>query len=102
MNPPAGSRAQVEVGAESGTDHGWSYEVEIRRGSELSRHVVTLSWVDHDYWSGGVLPPSEIVRRVVVHLLAQPAAAGPLPQRFDAATARRWLPGLDRLVRQAE
>lgn len=83
----------VQVGAETETDRGWSYEVHVRRDGAVTRHMVTLAWVDHDYWCGGTRPPSEVVERLI-SLLTRRLASG-LPERFDASTARRWVPEID-------
>ncbi|GIK18199.1 MAG: hypothetical protein DYG93_02885 [Leptolyngbya sp. PLA2] len=84
----------VQVGAETETDRGWSYEVRVAApGGGVTRHVVTLAWVDHDYWCGGTRPPSEVIERLVTFVAGRIRAG--LPERFDAATARRWLPDVD-------
>ncbi|MCW5775385.1 MAG: hypothetical protein KIS87_02920 [Phycisphaeraceae bacterium] len=85
----------VQVGAETETDRGWSYEVRVAApDGGFSHHVVTLAWVDHDYWCGGTRPPSEVIERLMA-LVVRRRAIG-LPESFDAATARRWMPDLDR------
>ncbi len=89
----------VQVGAETETGRGWSYDVHVRRAGAVTRHVVTLAWVDHDYWCGGTRPPSEVVERLMT-LVAKRLASG-LPDRFDAATARRRMPDLDAEMTQA-
>ncbi|MCL4742093.1 MAG: hypothetical protein KJZ54_07810 [Phycisphaerales bacterium] len=83
----------VQVGAETETDRGWSYDVHIRVAGADTRHVVTLAWVDHDYWCGGTRPPSEVIERLLRFVVGRVEAA--LPERFDAATVRRWLPDID-------
>ncbi len=83
----------VQVGAETETDRGWSYDVHVRRADAVTHHVVTLAWVDHDYWCGGTRPPSEVVERLMTLVVLRLASG--LPDRFDAATARRWIPEID-------
>lgn len=91
--PPA-----VDVRTEEQTPRGWSYGITISRpGGTDSEHAVTLSWADHEYWCGGTLPPSKVVESVMTYLLAREAER-PIPARFDAATARRWFPDLDREI----
>lgn len=85
----------VDVGREMEDARGWRFEVAVTRpGFPASRHEVTLSWVDYEYWSHGQLSPSRVAQGVVQALLAlRPGLA--LPARFDASTCRRWAPGLD-------
>ncbi|HRQ72416.1 MAG TPA: hypothetical protein PLU35_05235 [Phycisphaerales bacterium] len=90
----------VQVGAETETDRGWSYEVRIAApGGAFTRHEVTIAWVDHDYWCGGTRPPSEVIERLMTLVVGRLATR--LPTRFDAATARRWMPDLDAEMMQA-
>ena len=73
---------------------GWRYDAEIDRGGEPERVEMTLAYVDHDHWSGGRVPPSKLAQRVLEVLLEfEPSL--PMPERFDASTARRWSAGLD-------
>lgn len=95
--------AEILIQNETETGRGWSYEVFVRDenastggGSTDHRdaHRVTLSWADYEYWSHGQKPPADVVRTVVAFLLEQQGFA--LPGKFDASTARRWFPSLDR------
>ncbi len=95
MVPANDSRVAVEVLTESEVSGGWSHTVRVRRaeGAE-STHIVRLAWVDHDHWSAGASAPSRVTEAVVRLLVAcEPILE--LPERFDASTARRWLPGID-------
>lgn len=96
-NASQGSRqgAIVRVEGERETVRGWAFDVSVLRpGEQPTRHDIRLSWVDHDRWSGGRVPPSRTVEALVLTL--EDAGAPPeLPESFDAATARRWLPTLD-------
>lgn len=86
--------ALIELRRERETPGGWSYDVLRTHGDASSAHAVTLSWADHDHWSGGASPPS----RVVESLLAWLADEHPefeWPARFDASTIRRRFPGVD-------
>ena len=94
----------VEVRTERQSAHGWVFEVRVaaRRGrADLGVTVeVALSWVDYEYWSHGAASPSRVAEAVVRAVLtADPERE--LPARFDASTARRWVAGLDRRVREA-
>jgi hypothetical protein len=109
--------ATVEVRTEEETEHGWRYHVFVNRAAARDggggsngevEHIVLLSWVDHEHWSGGRHPPSRVVERLVQLLVEREAeaAAGaqggrPLPPTFDAATARRWYPGLDKALMES-
>lgn len=106
---------RIEVEIERETGRGWSYEVSIRRDRAgdpdtgtstataigTTRHTITLSWVDHEHWCGGVKAPSRVIEALVATLLAREGdstatgAAFELPAIFDAATARRWFSSLD-------
>jgi len=62
-----------------------------------TRHEVSLSWVDYEHWSRGRVAPEHVVRAVIEALID--AQWLPLPPRFDASTARRWVAHLDDAVR---
>lgn len=81
-------RAIVPADAPSPGSPGASTEIDL-----------SLSWVDYEYWSHGSKSPSYIAEIVLRALLeAQPER--PLPARFDASTARRWVRDLDERVRE--
>lgn len=80
----------ITIETERETRNGWVYRVVVGRGPERSEHDVTLAWVDHDHWCGGRYAPSHVVERLMEVL-----GDRELPARFDAATARRWIDGLD-------
>lgn len=84
----------IEVKRERETPRGWSYDVLLTRGESSSEHEVTLSWADHDYWSGGAVAPSRVVEAVLAWLAEEhPEFAWAV--RFDAATVRRRFPEID-------
>jgi hypothetical protein len=107
--------AHVRVEAEREVAHGWEFEVMVRDTSPASqnlgtpstqsrgggangtRHTVTLSYRDHDLWSGGKMSPSALVEQVVAYVLRR--RAEPLPARFDAARVRYWFPEFDKDMR---
>lgn len=96
--PPHASRAAptARVLEEHETPNGWLFRVAIDRPDAPStEHEMTLSWVDHDHWTGGVVPPSRLAERLLALLTPK---IPDLPPRFDAAKARRWLPDLDDLL----
>tara|TARA_R110000782_G_scaffold57258_25_gene119813 strand:+ start:14454 stop:14738 length:285 start_codon:yes stop_codon:yes gene_type:complete len=85
--------AAARVLEERETPNGWSFRLSLERpGTEPTEHEMTLSWVDHDHWTGGGTPPSRLAERILSILAARVDA---LPARFDAARARRWVPEID-------
>ncbi len=96
--------AHITVDTETDTARGWSYHVRIQRSDgRTSDHTVTLSWADHEHWTGGSTPPSRVIE-TLASLLAELEGVDnvptPLPPTFDAATAARWSDGLGDLVAQ--
>jgi hypothetical protein len=88
--------AQITVITEEETGRGWRYRIKVVRDSgETSEHDVGLSWADHEHWCGGASAPSRVVEAVVRYLVDREAQRA-VPARFDASTARRWWPDLDR------
>lgn len=88
---------------ENDTAHGWSHQVEIQTQAGQARTLtVQLSYQDYEYWSGGSRPPEQVTLALVECLL-EPGpdsnVPSPLPDTFDASTARRWLPDLDNRLR---
>ena len=98
----------IRVGQERETAHGWSYEIvvhPVEAGADdqptrapVRACLVSLNWSDHDHWSGGVCPPSVVIERLM-SLLIELRPDLDLPERFDAATVRRWIPDLDAQLR---
>jgi hypothetical protein len=88
----------IEVTTEQESDHGWSYQVAIDRpGGPRTQHQVSLAWVDCEHWAGGRFPPSRVME-ALLRLLVEREDQRPLPERFDASTARRWWPDLDEVL----
>ncbi|MEO1009479.1 MAG: hypothetical protein AAFX79_13030 [Planctomycetota bacterium] len=101
---PTQATPSIDVQTETATGRGWRYGVVVTRDGEASDHTVTLCHQDHDFWCGGAWPPSRLVERLlalVLDHLGDADAPGTLPTAFDCTTARRWLPGLDDLLRHA-
>ncbi len=99
--------AAVRVETEMEVPRGWVFSVAVEGGgpgggqaAAATRHDVTLSWADYEHWSHGAVAPERVVKAVVEAVLAS-RALDALPPRFDASTARRWVPDLDRIVREA-
>ena len=93
----------VRVTHEEDTAQGWSHQVEIKSGDREPLLVtVRLSYQDYEYWSGGVRPPEQVTVSLIECLLdpgEDASVPSPLPESFDASTARRWMPGLDSCIR---
>ena len=93
----------IDIGIETATSRGWAYEVTLTTTRGVSEHRVTMCWHDHDYWCGGAIAPSRMLERLlalVLKHLGEGDTPATLPDRFDCATARRWLPDLDDQLRQ--
>lgn len=101
----------VVVASEEEIARGWLYEVTIAwpgDGESVTSHSVTLSWSDHDYWSGGSAEPSRVVE-AVLRVLAERldreslrlpgVEPGALPRRFDASLCRRLVSDIDEALR---
>jgi hypothetical protein len=94
-------RIDVQTEIENQPAKCWDYVVRLHRDSgEESSHQIRLSWLDHELWSGGRRPPSQVVEAVVAHLVSH-GIDSRLPAKFDAARARRWVPGIDQELKQA-
>ncbi len=91
--------ARVELGSETETDAGWSYEAAIfwPEGVE-GTHTVSLSWADHDHISGGGSPPSKVAQALLA-VLVRELEAEEMPARLDLSTMRRIVGDLDERVR---
>ena len=93
----------VRVTHEEDTAQGWSHQVEIKPEAGTPALVtVRLSYQDYEYWSGGVRPPEQVTVSLIECLLKPGEGTSvptPLPESFDASTARRWMPGLDACLR---
>jgi len=87
----------VTIKSEADIPRGWRYRVEIiHPDKSRTEHRVRMAWVDHNHWAADrAIPPSTIVRAVLACVLAHREGDSPLPDRFDAALARRWVPGID-------
>lgn len=86
---------RVEVLDENETGMGWRFRVRITRdGGIATEHEVRLSWVDHDFWSGGASAPARVVQALMEYVIERgPVEA--IPDRVDASTIRRRHPEVD-------
>ena len=95
-----GLRAEIEVGLEREDARGWRYSVTVDRDGRRRGFDIRLDWADHDHWTGGTCAPSKTVHALVAALIEhEDDLDAPIPNRFDASTARRWLGTLDDEVR---
>ena len=89
----------IVIDEEHDTDRGWSYLITLSWKSRgTTEHQVSLSWVDHDQLTGGSLPPSQLVERVIT-IAASAMGVDDLPTKFDVSSMRRAIPEFERLVR---
>ena len=89
----------IVIDEERDTDRGWSYLITLSWKSRgTTEHQVSLSWVDHDQLTGGSLPPSQLVERVIT-IAASAMGVDDLPAKFDVSSMRRAIPEFERLVR---
>ncbi len=83
----------VTIQQEAETPTGWRFSVEVtsRRGGTTA-HELTMSFQDYELLCRGARPPSDVATELIERLLSGEIenAPRPLPDRFDAATARRW------------
>ncbi len=100
--------AEVLIIEETDLSRGWSYLVQLcPDGPDCvpKEHTVTLSWVDHDHWTGGRVPPSKLMEklmRILLSRVGQGDCPREIPARFDATQLRRWIAGIDELVQRGE
>ena len=92
MSDAGTANSRIVSMTEQETARGWQYTVELQGAKALTEHVLTLSWVDHDYWCGGCAAPSETLRRVIDAFSRSPL---PVPTKADCSTLRRLYPRLD-------
>ena len=91
---------QVHIQSETDVPQGWRYVVEITgEDGSVSVHRLRLAWVDHNHWAGDRSVPPNRVAKALVESLLEAGLEEPLPERFDAAAARRWLDDADGAVR---
>ena len=64
----------------------------------LRKTTVRLAWADYDFWCpDGGMTPARIAEAVVAFAMGRPEF-DPLPDMFDAASARRRVDGADRMI----
>ena len=86
--------ADIELGPETESSQGWSYEASVFADGRLHRLTVSLSFADYDLWCRGRVSPSRVVRAALNFRLGQGPAEG-LADHFDCATLRRRFPQID-------
>jgi hypothetical protein len=89
-HPPEILREREEPGC-------WRFE--LRDGGRL--HHLRLAWADYDLLSpSGDRSPAAVAEAVFLFLRSRPELS-PLPDRLDAAWARRIVPGADAMIAAA-
>lgn len=93
--------SQVHIRSETDVPQGWRYVVDVdHEDGTRTTHRLRLAWVDHNHWAGDrVIPPNLVAKALITSLLGA-GLDGPLPERFDAAAARRWVEGIDESIRE--
>ncbi|MEM0914266.1 MAG: hypothetical protein AAGB29_01225 [Planctomycetota bacterium] len=89
--------AEIEIGTETESARGWSYDVTVFDAGRTHRYAVTLSFSDYDLWSKGAAPPSTVVQRAFAFLLEREPASAIL-SRFDCSVIRRYFPEVDQVL----
>lgn len=96
----------ISVLTEQEAPSSWRFEITLpdeaqanSQSSQDRRILLTLSWVDYEYWCHGTASPSRVAETVVIALLAADPKRS-LPDKFDASTARRWVRDLDQRIRE--
>jgi hypothetical protein len=94
--------ARATVQSETETPSGWTFRIAVEHAAgPTTEHSVTMSWVDYNYWSPGGSVAPERIAAWIAGFVADRKTPGTLPARFDASTARRWFPDLDRSLRDS-
>jgi len=89
---------RVAVTTERDTPGGWWYTIEAAEGAESRTIRLTLSWADHDHWSGGAVRPSAVAE-AALWVLLEHLGLRALPDSFDCARGRRLINDFDERVR---
>lgn len=85
--------ATIDIKTEEESGRGWVYHVVVDRPGGQTEHTVKLAWVDCELWSGGRVAPSKVIEALVSFLIERECD---IPETFDAAAVRRWIPEVDR------
>lgn len=90
----------VEIISEREEGSSWVFEVAVG-GNAGARSLMTLAWIDYDWWApGGRCTPSNValaVAKTYAHSLGAGGMAT-LPPKFDASVVRRRVAGADALI----
>ncbi|MEW6271598.1 MAG: hypothetical protein AB1689_20130 [Thermodesulfobacteriota bacterium] len=84
----------ITVGNERPEGSGWRYDVRVDARGRRHDFAVTLARSDYDRWSGGRVPPAEVVRAAFRFLLEREPATSILSS-FDCSVIRRYFPEVD-------
>ena len=89
---------EIEIGTETESATGWSYDVTLYADGRAHRYDVTMSFQDYDLWSHGTAAPSRVVEAAFKFLLAH-EPPGEIMSRFDLSVIRRYFPKIDKEIR---
>lgn len=85
---------RVVVVSETEHGRGWRFVAEIQQPGAVGNVEMTLSSADHERWSGGAKPTSEVAAQALRFAVSH-ALLPKLGSKFDASTIRRMAPGLE-------
>lgn len=85
---------RVEIVSETEHGRGWRFVAEIHEPGATRNVEMTLSWADHERWSGGAKPPSDVAAQAL-RFASSHALLPKLGNKFDASTIRRMAPELE-------
>jgi len=86
--------ADVELGPETESPAGWSYEATVFSNGRVHHCVLSLSFQDYDLWCRGQHAPSRVAQAALAFFLERESSEG-IPDRLDCATFRRTFPTID-------
>lgn len=85
----------IRVSNERSQGDGWRFDVRVEERGAEHDFAVTLGKADYDRWSGGRVPPADLVHAAFRFLLAK-EPVGSILRSFDMSVIRRYFPEVDR------
>ena len=72
----------------------WQWRVACFKDGHVTHFTLTLSFLDHDRWCRGSLPPAELAAKVLRLAMQSEHFPESLPKRLDCARLTHRIPGL--------